>query len=302
MTAVAFTRFFQRAVTVSVKNPLLGVSKVEIKNLKGDGLHISFDIARTNKPQPDEGTVRIYNLSPTTIGRMHAAYKSATEIGFRRPSLELELNAGYEGIVSPMFKGDVWNMRPRVREGSDWYTEFQAADGGDAFRGGAVNASVGGVDYRTLIGIVTKAMNIKTSAQAEASLAAAGANVRRLEGGVVIQDTARAALDRLTKDLDLTWWIKDGQLVIVKRVTTDVAVVLTPNTGLLNFDLVRSGDIEGSAMLNPLMFPGRQLLVQDRFFRPVGEPAYRIESTAVSGASWGGDWDTNFVGRGVRLL
>ena len=302
MAALSFLRFFKRAVRVTLSNPLIVAERVKIENLDGRGLHVTFDVDRTNEPQPDESVVRIYNLSDMTIGQIKLAYKHSTEPGFRRPPLKLELDAGYDGVVSSLFKGDVWDMRPKVREGGDWYTEFRAADGGDAYRGGTVNASVGGVDYRTLIDIITKSAGITTSAQAEAALATAGASTTRIEGGVVIQDTARAALDRLARDLGLKWWIRDGQLIMVKTVTTDVAVSLSPDTGLIDFDLVRNGDVEAQALLNPQIFPGRQVLISDRRGIPVGEPAYRVETTHTSGANFGGAWDVSFTGRGVRLL
>jgi hypothetical protein len=138
---MAFSRFVE--VTVGEKNGA---------GFKIDGLKIAFKIEKTDSPDPNTATIKIYNLSQDASSKVCVAGNHIT------------LRAGYrDETVSGIFFGDALKGE-RYRDGNDYITELQAQDGRGAVTAcqvsvsyaKGVSASTVARDFLSAIGLVFK--------------------------------------------------------------------------------------------------------------------------------------------------
>src|ERR1700740_436875 len=91
------------------------------KGISISDARIQFDVAKTVQPAPNTGIIRIFNLSPDNENKIKTEYD------------DVLLNAGYEGSVKLIFRGNIKHVY-RYRDGNDFITEIEAADGDKDFR------------------------------------------------------------------------------------------------------------------------------------------------------------------------
>jgi hypothetical protein len=66
------------------------------------------------------------------------------------------------------------------------------------------------------------------------------------------------------------------------------AALLAPSTGLLEWSPTDAG-LALTALAQPSIRPGSQIVVRDGFDRPVGAPGFRVESVRFTGSTFTGE-------------
>ena len=276
-------------------------SQFRIRNRDDDGLRMAFDGTRTNDPDPDTMTLRIWGLNDSSRARMTALFE--LESTFR-----LELSAGYVGLASQIFIGDVFKLHHKKTDGFLHVTEISTGDGLNGFRDGQMSESfVGGVPVDTVRRVTEAALGLRARADAEKEFAAAlgESQITTFSNGFVATGQAQEVLTEIAASQGLKWWIKDGEIIYVRknRATSDVAIVLNSDTGLISVGEPKElGDVEFTALLNPKIFPGRQVLIQDANKQPVGAAAHRVDQCNYRGDMHGQDFFVNGIARPAFTL
>lgn len=95
---------------------------------------VEFDINRKDLAAASEANIRIFNLNEDRRKRI---YKDGQDFSLYK---QVQLDAGYGTDLSNIFKGNI-RQAYSVREGTNYITEINAFDGGDALINGTVEQS-----------------------------------------------------------------------------------------------------------------------------------------------------------------
>lgn len=202
-----------------------------------ENLRVHFEVSKTVESAPNVAVIRIYNLSPINEAKVKNEFD------------EVLLNAGYEGALRLVFRGNIKHVY-RYRDKSDYITEIEAGDGDKDFRKAVMN--------ETLAAGTTNAQLVD---RAVGSFKATGGTAKgvvqindraRLRGKVISGNT-RDVLHDVARESGANWSIQDGQLVIVKAngVLPDEAIVITADTGMLGAPEINDKGIAVKCLLNP---------------------------------------------------
>ena len=182
-------------------------------------MRIEFDIEKDCEAEPNENTIKIYNLSPTT--------RQAIE----QPDMRCVLYAGYEQEGNVLLcSGDIATAYS-YHQGADWVTELYVLDGLVEIRDTAVSLGYGGGVSST---------QITNDIAAKMGVTVVGADnlkSRTWANGFSFYGAARKALDKVVAVTGLEWSIQNSELQIVNRngVTKRSGYVLAKDSGLIGF-------------------------------------------------------------------
>lgn len=181
-------------------------------------IRITFDIAKDAEEEPNDYTIRIYNLAP------------ATRKALEEPGLRCVLYAGYaeEQGALLMAAGSVVFAYTKY-ELPDVITELTVRDGHVELRDTAVSIGLGpGAQASAIIRDIARQMGLPL-------VMADDVPDRRWHQGFSFYGAARTALHKVTQGTGLEWSIQNQQLQVVQRrgTTRRQAVVLAADTGLI---------------------------------------------------------------------
>ena len=249
-----------------------------------NGLKISFRIEKTDSPEPNDCTIKIYNLSQDTSSQVSIAGN------------HIQLRAGYrDESITAIFFGHVAEAR-RYREETDIVTELKVQDGREAIMGSQLSLSF--AEDVAVTTVVDEILNIIGLPHRGKENIPEG---ETYPSGFAHIGMATDALRKVLNRFDLSYTIQNEMIYILKEgeAANPTGLLLTPGTGLLtspqpvsdkttqgNINAEASNEWEFSAMLLPELSPGA---------------ACRIESTTFTGdllirqAIYEGDnWDGEF--------
>lgn len=273
------------------------------------GLRVAFHVKRRLAKEPDTAEVRVWNLSE----EHRASLSDRAESGGQAPAVLL--NAGYRGSLGRLFLGDVV-LVSHMRDGPDWLTKVDLADGVRDHRDVRVSLSV---SPGATAAQVLRSMSGKMAASV--SRAAARAASGDLQGarnefvsGLALEGTASDVLDEIMRSMGVDWTIQDGEVVALNPGEPEVGEVtlLTRETGLLGTPELgtreegakgstpakrrRAVFWKASSLLNPRVQPGRAVEIRSEAVSGV----FRVEATDHSGDTHGDDWRTGIEAVPVR--
>lgn len=254
-----------------------------------DVLRVTFRVTRNLKSEPNEGEIKIYNLSPDS--------RAALEQPKTVPVL---LEVGYHADVHSIFNG---RMRNAItdRDGSSIITTLTTGDGDRAIGGGRafvnVPAKVTAAQLLQLASQGIQAAGIGVgnlqAAQAQAS-ATFGGPARTLHGSA-----ERVFTDVCTMN-GMNWSIQDGNLQVlkigesIKHEAGAVKLSSNPNTGLIGSPSVDTkGILKCKALIQPGLAPGLPVIIDAEFVKG----AYRIEEVEWTGDTWDTQWYAEITAR-----
>ena len=253
---------FNRCVAVS-----FGPKGAESQGVKISGLRTSFEVTKTSETTPNTAKISIYNLSPE-----HRAMLETDE------DLGVILEVGYGGNIEELFAGDIKRAATQkqtmhkleslaiatVNQGPDRVTTIEATSGQIVTERATLDKSyAAGTGYLTALRDVINsigAINIDT----QDALDFLGSVTDKLaQTGMVLSGMATKHMNKLAEALGLEWSIQDNTLQIITRgsKTTEEAVLLTPQTGLIGSPIWKKDGIEFTALINPKIRPGRAVAV-----------------------------------------
>jgi len=230
-------------------------------------LHVSFEIERTTRPQPNAATVRLYNLT-----RDHQALVQDAREGI------VTVEAGFLGSMSQIFGGTVIRARAGGRSGSkipakserdgpDVVTVIEALDGGDTYREARIARSYGpDVSVSTVLRDCAAALGLGEGNIAEVErVAVLDGGQTTYPDGTVLDGQAARELTRILASYGLRWSIQHGTVQVIQRGSAlqTQGVRLSESTGLIGSpEVAANGDVTVRALLTPELWPGRHVVLE----------------------------------------
>lgn len=234
-------------------------------------LRITFDIEKSIEANPNSGKISIFNLSEQS--RALFEQKGATVI----------LMAGYT-IPELIFSGDV--KKPlNNRSGPDWITEIEAGDGETAYQEARIDKSyTPGTSVRQIVTDLGKQLGTSVGE-------IKGVTAETFVQGFVASGPVRKYLDEMTEKQGLKWSIQDNALQILPKgdSTTEEAVVLSADSGLVGNPKKKDKGIEFQCLLQPKLKPGRKVIIISKTVNGT----YTVQKVRHNGDTEGGEWYSN---------
>lgn len=252
-------------------------------------LHFTFKVVKNLRKEPNTCEVVISNLSE----------KSRAEL--QDKDLRISLQAGYDDDVSLIFTGNARDV-DHVRRGTDWETKIQCGDGERGYRHGRVNESFkSGTSVSGVVRRFADQMGIDANIAAGFLSEISG---KQYVAGYAARGRASRELDRVLKAYGYEWSVQDNELQILKpgASTTELAVELTPDTGLLGSPTLSSPEKKGQkpvvkarSLLQAGIRPGRRVIVRSESVNGT----FRVTKVTHTGDTAGGDFFSDLEGEPV---
>lgn len=250
-------------------------------------LRVGFELERSRRPQPNTGSIRIYNLNRTSQGKIQDARGALVKV-----------EAGYVGNRSQIFLGQVSRARgnapPPVlttRDALDIVSAIEVTDSGDRFREARVCLTFQpDVAVLTVLRACVDALGVGEGNLSEVEAFA------ELEGGqtvypegTVLSGQASRELRRILRSYGLRYSIQHGAIQVSRRrrALQTQAVRLTSSTGLVGApELGTGGRVTVRALLTPELWPGRRVVLDAE--RIQGQ--FLVDSIKYEGDSHSDPW------------
>lgn len=273
-----------------------------------EDLHISFECNLRTRGEPNDATIRIYNLSPTTRNLL------------REDGAGVRLFAGYVGQVDKIYEGTIIVPTTNPDGNVDTVTEVISGDG---YRN--LDRSYFAKSYSAGTPVLTILTDVATELGLPFEIDPAPVAGLSLLRGRSFDNKLKRVLKELCRDYGLAWKIDYGILKIGLADTVDktnpTAVVLNETSGLIGTPTVKferykketRRRVVARSLLNPGLRPGRLVKIEsDRFIVEVEKRfqknnsevtpngVYLIDEATFSGDNFGGDFDVEVTGYGNK--
>ena len=248
--------------------------------IKISGLRVTFDIEKTSSSNPNNGKIQIYNLNETSKGLLKTNEDSS-----------IILEVGYGEVLEQLFIGDIRRSSTQ-RSGSDFITTIEADDGGKALGESRLDKSyAGGVKLKSVVDDALQSMK-----DAGQIIIGSISNIKDeiAQNGITVSGLSKKIIDDIASKQGLEFSIQDDEAQILDPATDtgEVAILLTPNTGLIgspNAGLIGENTerIEFKGLIQTTKFrPGRTVKIESKDF----EGLVRINKAKFSGDTHSPSW------------
>lgn len=282
-------RQYKRAYDLTII-PTDGEARV-IKDLR-----INFEITKSILSFPNLCRLNIYNPNEDTLA---ALQKKFTKI---------VLNAGYEGDVRLLFKGEVRNVFQN-RAGVDSLITVYAGDGERDWQNATFNKTF--TENVTISSAIEEVL--KTFEDVTVGVVNGLPQVADKLRGQTLSGSSKDILDQFADEYGFDWSIQDGEVIITpveSPLEGDEAVLVNAATGMLGSPTVTEIGADVSTLLNPRLLPNKAFKIEsvnvdiqlgNLFFRNIkrttAEGTYKIQEVTFKGDSREGDWVSSVKGR-----
>lgn len=301
----SYGRFFIPAVRLELADGTV------IENLDGSGLRMEWGVERDGTNNPDTAEVTVYNLSPSVASKIHNAWRGAQPSG----RFLTVLSIGWDHVPVQLFVGDTWEMSPNRRATTDMLTTFRLGDGTKPLKDSVIGRNFHKVAISAIMSYLVElppndfdngggGLGLKFPKESKALIDQAAAELSEIPtfGNIPIGLSTKEAIDRIVDTLGLQWRVHNDAFIVMRNGSLlKAAVRIQPQTGLLEYTATNDGGVEFSALADPRIEPGLQVLVTDDNGRPFGEPAYRVDKVSFSGDTSGNSL-MQVLARKVTLL
>ena len=277
------------------------------------GLNVNFIIRRHSALEPQPSTVTIWGLSEQTRDAISRAVFEAREQAYLTSQQArtgvVRVRAGRPGAPLLELAADVLTDVPlHERDGADWRTTIQAADGRLPWAYGKVaetrSETVDPLEVarqqQIALGVNAAANGGATLAEYAPDLAARG--FTGFAGGLTMLGAFVDQNQAVLNALGLTARFSRGQLVWYRADTAEIrpAVELVEGQTLLHLDPPAAyGFRRARAMLNPLLEVGRQIFLQVASGARLGP--YRVDEVTYTGGTRDIAWYADLTLRPTSL-
>lgn len=259
-------------------------------------LRVNFEITKSVLSFPNIARISIYNANQDTLSALQERYS------------RIVLNAGYEGDVRLLFKGDIRNVF-QSKTGPDRVTTIYSGDGEQSWQNATFNKTL------------SENLSVKSAIE-EVLKTFSDINIGTLEGlpdvkdklrGQVLSGSSKDIMDNFAEEYGFTWSIQDGEIVITpdeEPLQGDEAILVNVATGMIGSPTVTEIGVDVTTLLNPRMLPNRAFKVEsvnaevtigNLFFRNIkrttGEGLFKIQEVTFRGDSRDGEWTSSVKGR-----
>lgn len=263
--------------------------KYELTIIPADGearvirdLNCNFEIIKTVRSIPNSARITIINPNIETVGALKRRY---TNIIF---------NAGYEGNLQLIFKGQVKNSFESKNNLDRSITVF-AGDGQRDWENATTNRTYAeNVTIQNVVKDVLKSFKEVTIGTLEGL-----PNLADKIRGQTLSGKSSDILDSLAKEYGFKWGISDNEVKIepvIKPLNPNQAVLINAAHGMIGSPSVTEIGADVTVLLNPALLPGELFKVEatsanvelgNLFFREAKKTSadgiYRIEEVVFTG-------------------
>jgi len=247
------------------------------------GVRVVFDINKTSDSSSNKSKIEVYGLQAQTRQSYQAA--SVSDV---KSALQVRLDAGYEGLVLPIYIGDVRLVTNR-REAADVITTFEC---------GTAEKQLLLTHYDQTYGKGTTLLQVIKDLASALQVDVApvrGVPNATFNFGFAATGTVSSTLDRVTKSFGLQWSVQDGVLAVyplgaTSGVPTARAIVLSESTGLVGVPSKNEGNTgltQFQSLLNPSLVPGTPVQI---FSDTIQGEYFVIRNARFQGDTHGNNW------------
>lgn len=228
--------------------------------------------------QSNKSMVSIFNLSEDSRGMIERETGSGTMI----------LEAGYQGLLSTIFVGDIAKVEMK-RNGPDIETKIEAGDGELRLLDAHIEISLGpGANDAQIINEVIRSLGL-----GRGYISGIPGTVR--SNGFAYSGPAAALLDQIASKNGLAWSVQSGAVQIRKEGESNglQAILLNEQTGLIGIPNKTTDGFKLESLLNPELEPGRMVWVDSAALKGV---VIEVRGVEHVGDTHGDKWMTTIWG------
>jgi hypothetical protein len=237
-----------------------------------DVLRFTFKVQRSLSKEPNTAEISIWNLNAQTRALLQEL------------NLHTVLEAGYVGSRAVIFSGELEYGSPG-RDGTDWISTLQSADGGQQISQARVNLSFGGGT-----GVGTVLLRLAE----ELGLGLGNVAEKAREGS--LRGAVTEYLQGIALNGGLGLSVQDGQVQLLAPLETlrGDAALLTQRTGLVGSpEAGEKGRIKARCLLQPDLIPGRRVRIESDQVTGF----FKVTRSTFVGDTWGQDWYSDIEGK-----
>lgn len=191
----------------------------EFTSADGTGHQIEFEVKKNLLAHPNTCDIVIYNLN------------EASRRSFIDFPAKIKLEAGYDNTPRLLFLGDL-RYASNEKEGTEWQTKLQVADGARAYAHARINKSYSkGTPISSIVADLARAFGVPVPFQARAS------NIlsTRIAAGEVLTGDVADELTRILAPMGFGYSFQDGklQLLRVDDVVPGTARIISEEDGMI---------------------------------------------------------------------
>lgn len=259
-------------------------------------LRVSFEITKSILSFPNLCRLDIYNPNDDTLSALQKKYTKIT------------LNAGYEGDVRLLFKGEVRNVFQN-KMATDRVITVYAGDGERDWQNATFNKTF--TENVTISSAIEEVL--KSFEEVTIGVINGLPQVADKLRGQTLSGSSKDILDQFADEYGFDWSIQDGEVIITpveSPLEGDEAVLVNAATGMLDSPTVTEIGADVMTLLNPRMLPNKAFKIEsvnadiqlgNLFFRNIkrtsAEGTYKIQEVTFKGDSREGEWTSVVKGR-----
>lgn len=245
-------------------------------------LRVRFEVKRSLGKSPNPAQIIISNMQPDSRARL------------QRKPVYVILRAGHDGVLRPLFEGNVTNAISSLQV-TDWETKIQVADGGRAYAHSQFARS-----YAPPV----QAIRVLTDAAAAMGLTLppdieqAPELRQALADGVSVYGPTRDVLTKILAPYGFGWSVQNGRLQILRQGATnqrrawvidaEAGLIGTPESSFPN-KAGKTAETTIKLLLFPEVIPGDQIRLTSKSFSGV---VFRVNDVTHAGDTQGTEWTT----------
>lgn len=267
--------------------------EVKVGGIGFKDLDCEFTIRKTLGPEPNTCSLQIYNLKQTSRAALESlnvyAPRGSKKSGVRVGKIQTEISAGYDGVTSLLFRGEL-RTAISTRSGPDWVTTVEGEDGGRAVYSKRITASYppGTTKYK-VVAACASALGVGLGNIADVADVLAD---EVYASGTVLDGQAAEELRRITRPMKLTWSVQDNALRWLRlggglSNNLKAAVNVSADTGMIGSpSCSATGEITVTSLLVPNVTPGGYVVLRSDQYNGT----YRIMAVTHHCSTFGPQW------------
>lgn len=247
--------------------PVEPVDAISIKT------RLKFNVVQDESGNANKAKISIYNLSEDT--------KTFLE----KKDLVVFLNAGYESNLSSLFFGDLQRFDEK-RSGPDITTTIECGDGEKSLTEANIQLGFGpGATNKQVIDAAIKKLNMPKGFMADIP-------VIKYHSAFSYAGSVKNLMNNQMALVDLDWSIQNGEFQVLGKAQTggQIAVELSPETGLIGTPTKTKDGVEFISLLNPEIRPGRAVVLNSKRFLDGSGATVKVIKTTFDGDTHDGQW------------
>jgi len=263
-------------------------------------LRVNFEITKSILSFPNLCKLIIYNPNEDTLSTLQKKYT------------KILLNAGYEGDLLLLFKGEIRNIY-QSKNGTDRIITIYAGDGERDWQNSTFNKTF--TENVTISNAIQEVL--KSFEEVTIGVINGLPQVADKLRGQTLSGSSKDILDGFADEYGFDWSIQDGEVVITPTESPlegDEAVLVNAATGMIGSPTVTEIGADVTTLLNPRMLPNRAFKIEsvnadiqlgNLFFRNIkrtsAEGTYKIQEVSFKGDSREGEWTSMVKGRLINV-